>query len=338
MTRGAIGAVRGAVPGYAVLLALLVAGTVFAHREGLTWLRLCGAALSLLALWRLVWHARARLTATGALLRVGAAFGEARSVPWHHIRLITVDAGGSEALLRDGERLRLPAPRGHLAQGPEAFDAAVARLRSAIPEAESGSPALSAPPAGAWTRRRLLLRWAVALVAVAVVAGWSLRSDQPWEAPWWPGSATLASVPDPCAVAEASLAGLGVARSGPEPAEQPTVDEAEGYRSVACQVAHDEARFTLVYRLHPWRGSAEAAPADAAGEYFGWTPYAGGGQDVEGTTWRREDTPSGVELSHRRSNVVITVARQSWALDGQPADAVVEASLLAAGALSALDD
>ncbi|WP_147472622.1 hypothetical protein [Streptomyces triticirhizae] len=337
MTRRAIGAVRGAVPGYAVLLALLVAGTVLAHREGLAWLRLCGAALSLLALWRLVWHARARLTASGALLRVGAALGEARAVPWHHIRLITVDASGSEALLRDGERLRLPAPRGHLAQGPGAFEAAVARLRAAIPEAESGAPALSTPPAGAWTGRRLLMRWAVVLVAVAVAAGWSLRSDHPWDAPWWPGSATVASVPDPCAVAEESLAGLDVVRGGLPAAEQPTVTEAEEFRSVRCELAHDEARFTLVYRLHPWRGSAEAAPADAAGESFGWTPYAGGGLDVEGTTWRREDTPGGIELSHRRSNVVITVARQSWAPDGQPADAVAEASLLAADALSALD-
>lgn len=331
-----IGAVRGAVPGYALLLALFVGGTVLAHREGLASLRLGGLALSLLALWRLLWHARARLTVSPSLLRAGAPFAEARAVPWHHIRLITVAAGGSEALLRDGERLRLPAPRGHLTQGPRGFDAAVAELRAAIPEGESETTVVSAPPAGGWTLRRFVLRWAVVLLVAAVALGWAVRRDHPWQAPWWPGSAALASAPDPCEVGEESLAGLGVERSASPEEEQPVVTETGAYRAETCQLVHDEARFVLTYQRFGWQGSAEAAPEDAARESFGWEPYFGDAQDVAGTDWRRADTPGSVELSHREANVVITVERRSWALDGQPDEALEEASLLAADALVAL--
>ncbi|TNM29926.1 hypothetical protein [Streptomyces sedi] len=333
--RRRIGAARGAVPGYALLLLALLVGTFLAHREGLRSLRLLALVLAALALWRLVWHDRARLTVSTSALHVGRPLAEERAVPWHHIRLITVDAAGSEALLRDGERLRLPAPRGHLTHGPRAFGGTVAGLRAAIPESRSEQPALSAPPAGDWTRRRFALRWAALGLAVAVASSWALRRDHPWEAPWWPGGAALAHAPDPCVVAEESLADLGLARVPDE--GQPSATGAESFRAEECRLAHAHAEFALAYRVFAWRGSAEATPVEAARDWFGWLPYHQGAQDVAGTDWRREDTPGALELSHRAGNVVVTVVRRSWAPEGQPPEAIAEASRLAVDALAALD-
>ncbi|SOD61729.1 hypothetical protein SAMN06297387_103337 [Streptomyces zhaozhouensis] len=333
--RRRIGAARGAVPGYALVLLALLVGAVLAQREGLRSLRLVALALAAVALWRLVWHERARLVVSGSALHVGRPLAEERAVPWHHIRLITVDAAGSEALLRDGERLRLPAPRGHLTHGPRAFEAAAAGLRAAIPESRSEQPAFSAPPAGGWTRRRFALRWTAVGLAVAMAAGWALRRDHPWEAPWWPGGEAKAGAPDPCAVAEESLADLGLARAPEE--GQPSTTGAESFRVEECRLAHAEAEFTLAYRVFAWRGSAEATPVEAATDWFGWQPYHQGAQDVAGTDWRREDTPGSLELSHRAGNVVVTVVRRSWAPDGQPPEAIAESSRLAVDALAALD-
>ncbi|MDT0269748.1 hypothetical protein RM844_26030 [Streptomyces sp. DSM 44915] len=330
-----IGAAPGAVPGYAALAAVAAAGAAFAHREGLGWLRLCGLALLAAALWRLVWHARARLTGSAALLRVGLPLAEARPLPWHHIRLITVDFRGPELLTLDGERLRLPAPRGHLTVSPRRFDAAVEALRAAVPTAEAARIAVSSPPAGRWTGRRLLARWAAVLLSVAVLGGWAVSRDEPWHAPWWPGSATLSALPDPCAVGEASVEPLALTWEEP----RPTTDATDTYRVEGCGFVGEEARVELRYQLFPWHGSAGDRPRDAAAAaFYGGLPPGASAERIDGHDWRRAQDDAGVELFALDSNVIVSVTYWHGVL-AEPSPAMeTEVSRLASRALTALSD
>ncbi|WP_165987850.1 hypothetical protein [Streptomyces sp. YIM 98790] len=150
---------------------------------------------------------------------------------------------------------------------------------------------------------------AVGAVGTAVLA--TLPLDQPWRAPWFPGSGLAGSVPDPCAVAAARAEVLVPDAAGPD---------SGGYRDIATDQRtcgwQDERRLLYVtYRLFPWQGTNDTSVTSAERAFAERREHAEADSlPIGDEAYREAADATRTTIQARRANVVVDI--KFYALDG----------------------
>ncbi|SFB88775.1 hypothetical protein [Streptomyces aidingensis] len=154
------------------------------------------------------------------------------------------------------------------------------------------------------------VRWAAAGAVVTAVLA-TLPLDQPWRAPWFPGSGLAGSVPDPCEVAAERAAVLVPEASAPETG---------GYRDIAtdqrtCGWQDEQRLLYLTYRLFPWQGTDDRSVASAERAFAERREHAEAETLAIGDEAYREGRDgTRITVQARRANVVVDI--KLYALDG----------------------
>jgi hypothetical protein len=152
-------------------------------------------------------------------------------------------------------------------------------------------------------RMRPVTRW-IAAAAVLAAGGATLPLDQPWNAPWWPGSTLAGSVPDPCETGTDHLPAL-VPRSGP-PIPGGYSDLRTDWQTCGWR---DEGRLLyLEFRRYPWQGTDDKSVPAARRDFAERRDHADARPlDIGEEAYADPLDDTRLTIQSRQSNVIVTV-------------------------------
>ncbi|WP_062217202.1 hypothetical protein [Streptomyces sp. NBRC 109706] len=299
------GVPRWVAGGWGVAAGVGLTASVLAFREELSTLGTVAALLGGLAGWRLLAAWTTGTTLTSYAVRERRLGAEERITPWSAIEAVVLTTGTVRLRQRAGGERQLAVPRRLF--GRRRFARELTRLRAAVADHAEDLPVREADDAP--SRWRRLGPGSLVVLAVLALVTVGLRRDEPWHAPWWPGSETVGALPDACDLIERH--GVELLPEDASMSGDPGVPSFPGEFRY-CFAGGLRTHVELTLHLFPWEGPDERSPDERARAYDAEYPLVDGEpEEINGRPWlvaeSHGESVHVLFLRQQRANLIVQV-------------------------------